>query len=1070
MNVIANDKNEVKDSAIHSSNESAGTVKEIDDNKENIAAENIESHSNREQAENTEGTIGASSILIGNERGSVNPAPITEADDTTHGMSPQVSVNTVPADISKTDVSIKTTSTLTADPVTQAVRELNRDILAAAVKLSAAKTAYEKAKVEFDEASSFLKQETSLLTPKEVLESARAYVGQKKAVLRLAEDALLNAQTAYDSAIRDAEFTYELAEKAVQSEYDDAVSSAEQTYRNALVQARAVYDEAIAKAEEVRDQKAAAADSDYAGTVDGINQAYQTASDQYESDYETACADAQARYDTAVANAQDIFDKNLSEAMDAYSKAMESARTVEFQDAQDAYNAALEAQKRAVENKESMVAALETAKEKLQEAISEQETVNSHIAELKRQKEEAENRLSDSKAALIAATAQYETASQKDSDAKAAVEAARDNVESAQTAYDNAVEELSTAEAGTAIENYDQKVAEAQKRVADAEKAVSDAQAQIDKGSYGFFEAQGATEAMQVIDYMMSDAVEESRRINLGDAHDATSLDLMKVSIEMAATGNKLRTTDNNFPNLEPLKVSNTMMAIAQANAVHSADPYSGNTVDHWANIDGGLGAVNNNWSTGENLAWGFRLPTHKEDSGYVEGTDVLKSEMSAYSGWYNAEKKTFEEGGDGETGHYANITHNDYVTTGFAISNDSRNHNCFAQEFGFGEYYTAYNPITGTYRQVSFSLHPDDMRLYTVEEYYDLFMDYYNTVMDAKKNSEADLASAREALDALNAQDEGVFIDQAAVAEAKQKLEDAQTTLDAANTALSQANLSAEETARTVIEASDAIDAAEETVETAEADVQETETALETAEEDFSNAQIVVSEAEAVIEDQEILVAEAEEGVFNANEAVRNAEVKLNEETAKAESLIIEEKEALEEAQSNTIVEDVKASEQVALDEALKNAKDTLDEGISNAENERDTALKEAESTYTQAVDEAEAEKESAVNNAESELTAAETEADAERKEAIDDAEAHKDSELSAAREEKDSKTESVTTAVVSASENVKSAKDDSENAEKKLADLEEKETILSGALTELEEDQMAYDNLNNLLSSSQQ
>lgn len=185
----------------------------------------------------------------------------------------------------------------------------------------------------------------------------------------------------------------------------------------------------------------------------------------------------------------------------------------------------------------------------------------------------------------------------------------------------------------------------------------------ISLGSKGFFEAYGYTNALKVLE---ENSVEIGKYTEVGAENDATSLENFKKAIAMVKTGNTLRTTDDNFKGLNPLKVSAKMFAISQVQVNQMAKTEYGHT---------------ELYNVGENIAVGYDDP---------------------YVGWYTEEKAVYDylqsKGWDindirdhqgnyidvdkaneivkacnlpdipwVQTGHYTNILKSRYVGTGTA-------------------------------------------------------------------------------------------------------------------------------------------------------------------------------------------------------------------------------------------------------------------------------------------------------------------------------------------------------------------------------------------------------------------
>ena len=97
----------------------------------------------------------------------------------------------------------------------------------------------------------------------------------------------------------------------------------------------------------------------------------------------------------------------------------------------------------------------------------------------------------------------------------------------------------------------------------------------ISLDSKGFFEEYGYTNALKVLE---ENSVEIGKYTEVGAENDATSLANFKKAIAMVKTGNALRTTDDNFKGLNPLKVSAEMFAISQVQVNQMAKTEYGHT------------------------------------------------------------------------------------------------------------------------------------------------------------------------------------------------------------------------------------------------------------------------------------------------------------------------------------------------------------------------------------------------------------------------------------------------------------------------------------------------------------
>ena len=223
-----------------------------------------------------------------------------------------------------------------------------------------------------------------------------------------------------------------------------------------------------------------------------------------------------------------------------------------------------------------------------------------------------------------------------------------------------------------------QKVVEAQQMNVD--KAQSDVDAQqkivnqlrVDKeqvsqkislGSKGFFEAYGYTNALKVLE---ENSVEIGKYTEVGAENDATSLENFKKAIAMVKTGNTLRTTDDNFKGLNPLKVSAEMFAISQVQVNQMAKTEYGHTrlYNVSENIAVGYDDPYVGWYTEEKAVYdylqkkGWDINDIRDSQGnYIDvdkANEIVKACNLPDIPWV-------------QTGHYTNILKSRYVGTGTA-------------------------------------------------------------------------------------------------------------------------------------------------------------------------------------------------------------------------------------------------------------------------------------------------------------------------------------------------------------------------------------------------------------------
>lgn len=255
----------------------------------------------------------------------------------------------------------------------------------------------------------------------------------------------------------------------------------------------------------------------------------------------------------------------------------------------------------------------------------------------------------------------------------------------------------------------------------------------VERGSLGFFEAMGSTTAVEIITEQLAENrcyMDENGNIicpqfstnsnpdaapiyDLGKEGDSTSLENMKRAISQLYIGNEYRITDDNFSGLSALRVSDTMMAVAQAQTDASRFGIFHSIL----------------YNVGENLAWGNDQP---------------------YSGWYVDEKLVYEckqEFGYSDQqaveylkangypllsvpgdGHYLNVVRAGYTTTGYGIASG---HCSNGQD-------TVYGTVHGQTFSMSTGIGYNSYETsYTVEEYEKRFLEYYDRVYGELKAAE---------------------------------------------------------------------------------------------------------------------------------------------------------------------------------------------------------------------------------------------------------------------------------------------------------------------------------------------
>ena len=273
---------------------------------------------------------------------------------------------------------------------------------------------------------------------------------------------------------------------------------------------------------------------------------------------------------------------------------------------------------------------------------------------------------------LIPATTTYLDMGQRLADAEAEARRLQEELMQADGAVQSAREALNAA----------QNAADDAKK--QAENYQNDHASEIalySKGSQGFFSYVGADTALDVLAN-----AEYADNTEIGNEDDATSLRNMAAAFVQMRKCNELRRAEG----LDPLKVTDRMMAIAQSN-LNWSDQY----IRHSSQFD-----------VGENLAWGYDDP---------------------FVGWYDGEK---EDRG----GHYKNIVNSQYQVTGFAVCTADRN----------GSYSISHGQVFA---------YSDEDTAYTVDEYEKRFNEYYNKVEAVRKELEAKKKAASDAQAAVTSQ-----------------------------------------------------------------------------------------------------------------------------------------------------------------------------------------------------------------------------------------------------------------------------------------------------------------------------
>ena len=231
----------------------------------------------------------------------------------------------------------------------------------------------------------------------------------------------------------------------------------------------------------------------------------------------------------------------------------------------------------------------------------------------------------------------------------------------------------------------------------------------ISLGSKGFFEAYGYTNALKVLE---ENSVEIGKYTEVGAENDATSLANFKKAIAMVKTGNALRTTDDNFKGLNPLKVSAEMFAISQVQVNQMAKTEYGHTrlYNVSENIAVGYDDPYVGWYTEEKAVYdylqkkGWDINDIRDSQGNYIDLDKANEIVEALN---------FPDIRWVQVGHYTNMLNSKYNVTGTAWIEGKTS-----------------NGYSRNSNQVFYRLDADS--LLTIDEFESQFNEYYDSLMNA--------------------------------------------------------------------------------------------------------------------------------------------------------------------------------------------------------------------------------------------------------------------------------------------------------------------------------------------------
>ena len=231
----------------------------------------------------------------------------------------------------------------------------------------------------------------------------------------------------------------------------------------------------------------------------------------------------------------------------------------------------------------------------------------------------------------------------------------------------------------------------------------------ISLDSKGFFEEYGYTNALKVLE---ENSVEIGKYTEVGAENDATSLANFKKAIAMVKTGNALRTTDDNFKGLNPLKVSAEMFAISQVQVNQMAKTEYGHTKLYRVSENAAVEYKDPfvGWYTEEKAVYdylqkkGWDINDIRDSQGNYIDLDKANEIVEALN---------FPDIRWVQVGHYTNMLNSKYNVTGTAWIEGKTS-----------------NGYSRNSNQVFFRLDADS--LLTIDEFESQFNEYYDSLMNA--------------------------------------------------------------------------------------------------------------------------------------------------------------------------------------------------------------------------------------------------------------------------------------------------------------------------------------------------
>ena len=790
-----------------------------------------------------------------------------------------------------------------AQPTSIVEAEENIDKASEAVKQKADNLSKIKDEVEYDKkAKAVSDTSANLASSTKLLDDKKKAVSDADTNLKNAQSKQAEAKEAYDKAVADTKQAKDAYEK-IKAENPNAEEEIEQDKEKLkkieadLVEKKAALEEAKAKEAEAKNAADKKADEAKVAS-DALKNAEAKVAEKKA---------AKAEAEKTLKDAKDKLDE-LTVGNPKYQEAKEAvdAAKAELDKANNELNDAQNALTQAKTNEENKTKELDEKQKALKEALEEKTKYDEDCARLEGEIKKAKN-IADNLAKDYNAKKQIEAqaedklkqANKEVDEAKAGLEKARSELALAVVATQDAMNEKNLAD--KAVEDAKAEVETAKNKMKLTPEEIQKAKEQWAKGSVGFFEQNGSTEALAVFttNKTGSDGTSYLDPTKNAGENDARDLDRMKMSIEAIAEINKKRQSDGGIDGrkLSIVGINDYCMAIAQANANFSNNKFNHASVYQppYENLYWGPATTANGNMSPLSGWW----DEEKVIFDYLKNEVGLKSrnEMINYIASHQQElQKKFPDFISLAVGHYTNIV-DDLMWTYGKVGRDSK--------------VAGYAIRPGMYGYVhSLQLSPNEVgKTYTYEDYKANFMKYYN---DLKMRTEGKNPNGQAAYDEAVAKLNAAIEKQKAV---EAKLNNAKTEEAKKQTAVAEAEKLKDDKDALALAAKDAYEKAQtdsndakDKLDKANSDVQKAEKALTDYQYDNAGLGQKIDFAKEDVANAEKALTEAKTGVKNAENAVAdktNAKKEAEQKLAKAKAAldavskeITDAKKAVEEAQ----------------------------------------------------------------------------------------------------------------------------------------------------------------------------